>query len=73
MAFISLLLALLIVVVIVWMVLSIGMALIIVGTILYNKKEHKKLGIVLRIFGCIALIPSITIIVLTVIDMFYRS
>ena len=54
MAFISLLLALLIVVVIVWMVLSIGMALIIVGTILYNKKEHKKLGIVLRIFGCIA-------------------
>ena len=54
-------------------VLIIGIAPIIIGTVLYNKTEHKKLGIVFRIFGYITLIPSIVISVLVAIIMFHRS
>ena len=46
MAFIGLLFVLLIASAI---VLIIGIAPIIIGTVLYNKTEHKKLGIVFRI------------------------
>ncbi len=70
MAFIGLLFVLLIAVVI---VLIIGIVPIIVGTVLYNKTEHKKIGIVFRILGYITLIPSIVIVVLMVIIMFRRS
>lgn len=67
MAFIGLLLVLLIAVAI---VLIIGIVPIIVGTILYNKTKHKKLGIVLRIFGYITLIPSIVVGALMAYIMF---
>ncbi len=67
MAFIGLLFVLLIAAAI---VLIIGIAPIIVGTVLYNKTEHKKLGIVFRILGYITLIPSIVIGVLMAITMF---
>lgn len=69
MAFIGLLFVLLIAVVI---VLIIGIAPIIVGTVLYNKTEHKKTGIVLRILGYITLIPSVVIGVLMAIVMFRK-
>ena len=69
MAFIGLLFVLLIAVVI---VLLIGIAPIIVGTVLYNKTEHKKVGVVLRIIGYITLIPSIVISVLMAIIMFHK-
>ena len=68
MAFIGSLFVLLIAVVI---VLLIGIAPIIVGTVLYNKTEHKKVGVVLRIIGYITLIPSIVISVLMAIIMFH--
>ena len=66
MAFIGLMFVLFIAVVI---VLIIGIAPIIVGTVLYNKTEHKKTGIVLRILGYITLIPSVVIGVLMAIVM----
>ena len=69
MAFIGSLFVLLIAVVI---VLLIGIAPIIVGTVLYNKTEHKKVGVVLRIIGYITLIPSIVISVLMAIIMFHK-
>ena len=50
-------------------VLIIGVAPIIAGTVLYNKTEHKKAGIVLRILGYITLIPSVVIGVLMAIVM----
>ena len=68
-AFIGSLFVLLIAVVI---VLLIGIAPIIVGTVLYNKTEHKKVGVVLRIIGYITLIPSIVISVLMAIIMFHK-
>ncbi len=69
MAFIGLMFVLFIAVVI---VLIIGIAPIIVGTVLYNKTEHKKTGIVLRILGYITLIPSVVIGVLMAIVMFRK-
>ncbi len=69
MAFIGLLFVLLIAVVI---VLIIGIAPIIIGTILYNKTDHKKIGIALRILGYITLIPSIVIGVLMASVMFHK-
>ncbi len=54
-------------------VLIVGIAPIIVGTILYNKTKYKKTGIVFRILGYITLIPSIVIGVLMTIIMFRRS
>ncbi|MBE6862319.1 MAG: hypothetical protein E7497_05410 [Ruminococcus sp.] len=48
-------------------VLIIGITPIIVGTILYKKTKHKKLGLTLRIFGYIMLIPvfAVGIIIIT--------
>ncbi len=69
MAFIGSLFVLLIAVVI---VLLIGIAPIFVRTVLYNKTEHKKVGVVLRIIGYITLIPSIVISVLMAIIMFHK-
>lgn len=40
-------------------VLILGLAPFIIGTVLYRKTEHKKLGIGLRIFGYIVMIPSL--------------
>ena len=56
MAFIGLLLVISAAVII---VLIIGISPIVIGTILYNKTKHKKLGIFLRIFGYIVLLPII--------------
>ncbi len=69
MAFIGLLFVLLIAAVI---ILIIGIVPIIIGTVLYNKTEHKKIGIVFRILGYITLIPSIIIGVLMAIIMFRK-
>ncbi len=38
-------------------VLIIGITPIVVGTILYKKTEHKKLGLAVRIIGYILLVP----------------
>lgn len=70
MAFIGLLLVLVIAALI---VLIMGIAPIIIGTVLYNKTKHKKIGIVLRILGYITLIPSIVVGVLMAYIMFRRS
>ena len=69
MAFIGLLFVLFIAVVI---ILTIGIAPIIFGTVLYKKTEHKKTGIVLRILGYITLIPSVVTGVLMAIVMFRK-
>ena len=69
MAFIGLLFVLFIAAVI---ILTIGIAPIVVGTVLYNKTEHKKAGIALRILGYITLIPSVVIGVLMAIVMFRK-
>ena len=68
MAFISLLFASMVAVAI---VLAIGITSVIIGTHLYNKTEYKKLGIGIRIFGYITLIPSIVIIVLMAVLIIY--
>ena len=47
-------------------VLIIGITPIVVGTILYKKTEHKKLGLVLRITGYILLIPVISVAIISV-------
>lgn len=39
----------------------VGVLPIIVGTILYHKTSHKRFGVALRIFGYIALGPSLGI------------
>ncbi len=70
MAFIGLLLVLVIAALI---VLIMGIAPIIIGTVLYNKTKHKKIGIVLRILGYITLIPSIVVGVLMAYIMFRQS
>lgn len=42
-------------------VIILGILLIIIGTILYHKTSHKRLGVALRIFGYIFLIPSLAV------------
>lgn len=50
-------------------VLILGLAPFIIGTVLYRKTEHKKLGIGLRIFGYIVMLPSL---ILDVMMIFVR-
>lgn len=67
MAFISLVLVFLVAIAI---ILIVGIVPIVIGTILYHKTSHKKLGIALRVFGYIILIPVIVIAVLAALAMF---
>ena len=50
-------------------VLILGLASFIIGTVLYRKTEHKNLGIGLRILGYIVMIPSL---ILDVMMIFVR-
>lgn len=54
---------------VVLIILFLGAALIIIGTILYKKTDHKKLGIALRIFGYVVIVP---VIVTAVVFMMIR-
>jgi len=50
--------------------LGLGIVPVIVGTILYHKTERKKLGIALRIFGYVILIPILIICIIIAIITF---
>lgn len=52
-----------------FLIISLGVAPIIIGTILIKRTEHKKIGIFLRILGYIILIPTIIITTIMVIIM----
>lgn len=54
---------------VVLIILFLGAALIIIGTILYKKTDHKKLGIALRIFGYVVIV---SVIVTAVVFMMIR-
>ena len=58
MAFMGIVLMFLVMVVI---VLIVGVAPVVVGTFLYHKTKHKKLGVALRIFGYIVILPIIIV------------
>ncbi len=76
MAFIGVLLVFLIIFVSIAIVLAIGIAPVVIGTILYNKTDHKKSGIVLKIFGYILLIPSLAfaaLMIYSIFPVFHRS
>lgn len=42
-------------------ILIVGVVPIVVGTFLYHKTKHKKLGIAFRIFGYIVILPIIIV------------
>ena len=48
------------------LVLFIGFASVVTGTILYNNK-HKKLGVAFRILGYIILIPPIVCVLISIV------
>ncbi len=50
-------------------VIFLGVAPILTGTILIKRTGHKKLGIVIRILGYIILIPTIVITVIMIVIM----
>ena len=50
-------------------VIFLGVASIIIGTILIKRTGHKKLGMVIRILGYIILIPTIVITVIMIVIM----
>ncbi|MBR1530286.1 MAG: hypothetical protein IJ642_13455 [Oscillospiraceae bacterium] len=52
--------------------LGLGIAPIIAGTILYHKTERKKLGIALRILGYVMLIPMLIFGLAVLTAIFWR-
>ena len=60
MAFMGVLLVIIVIVSALGVVFFLGMLPIIVGTILIKKTTHKRMGVVLRIFGYIVILPILT-------------